>query len=384
MGLGSEEQCQLRYLLHAVGLRAMQAGDEERRYQRILGLHGEPTEADLAAAAKLLPRLLHALGDAAAQAGLLDEGLPVAEVAALLRREQLNSYGILAHPQQQAADAHHPPHTAAAAAAPPPEAASEANSCVSSTNGPAAAPPGPGPSTRTEGTPAAGERRLRGSALYSQASLINHECAPNVARYDAFDSPAAGPGPGSGGGGGSAAACWPTSTHIVFRAMHDLPAGTELFQSYCPLHWGLAERQQQCKDVYGFACTCPRCQTESQWSDDEEGDDDDWETDSASDGGGEAAMGMEDAGGGADAAGTEEEPDMADVQGPIVAAPGEEGPLEPAYLRLFLLKYICPKDACFGTMALQQPGSQVLECSVCGGTRTEQEFLEDLERSMGR
>ena len=46
------------------------------------------------------------------------------------------------------------------------------------------------------------------------------------------------------------------------------------------------------------------------------------------------------------------------VQGPIVAPPGEEGPLEPAYLRLFLLKYICPREACFGTMALQ-PGSQV-------------------------
>ncbi len=56
------------------------------------------------------------------------------------------------------------------------------------------------------------------------------------------------------------------------------------------------------------------------------------------------------------------------AQAPIVAPPGDEGPLEPAYLRLFLLKYICPKDACFGTMALQQPGSQVrcTSSSVCG------------------
>ncbi len=52
----------------------------------------------------------------------------------------------------------------------------------------------------------------------------------------------------------------PDSTHISFRALHDLPAGTELAQSYVPLHWSLAERQAQCRDVYGFACTCPRCQ----------------------------------------------------------------------------------------------------------------------------
>ncbi len=32
-----------------------------------------------------------------------------------------------------------------------------------------------------------GERRIRGTALYPKASLLNHECLPNVARVDNFD-----------------------------------------------------------------------------------------------------------------------------------------------------------------------------------------------------
>ena len=34
-----------------------------------------------------------------------------------------------------------------------------------------------------------GERRIRGTAIYPQASFLNHECLPNVARFDHFDSP---------------------------------------------------------------------------------------------------------------------------------------------------------------------------------------------------
>ena len=51
-------------------------------------------------------------------------------------------------------------------------------------------------------------------------------------------------------------------SHIVqvhFRAMHDLPAGEELTQSYFPLNTSYQLRQQRCAEHYGFACTCPRC-----------------------------------------------------------------------------------------------------------------------------
>eukprot|EP00955_Chlamydomonas_euryale_P066911 359690-Chlamydomonas_euryale.AAC.1 len=97
-------------------------------------------------------------------------------------------------------------------------------------------------------------RVMRGGALCHQASLINHECNPNVARFDDFDSdPAA---------AAAAAGAAPAAGCMVFRAMHDLPVGTELTQSYMPLHWSFEERQAQTRGVYGFACACARCQAE--------------------------------------------------------------------------------------------------------------------------
>ena len=56
-----------------------------------------------------------------------------------------------------------------------------------------------------------GERRVRGAGLYPHASLLNHDCLPNVVRFDRFDAPAAGP-PGS-------------NAAMEFRSLHDLPPG---------------------------------------------------------------------------------------------------------------------------------------------------------------
>lgn len=98
-----------------------------------------------------------------------------------------------------------------------------------------------------------GERRIRGTAIYSQASLINHECLPSLARFDCFDgTPVA--------GAGATAATAGAHTAVEFRALHDVPAGEELTQSYFPLPWPLADRRQRCQEDYGFTCTCPRCQ----------------------------------------------------------------------------------------------------------------------------
>lgn len=96
--------------------------------------------------------------------------LSTQEIADVLRKEQLNSYGILApqwyvDKQQSAQD------------------------------------------MDDEEEEEDGGRVLRGSAIYALASLINHECNPNVARFDNFDMPR------------------PDNTKIVFRAMHDLPPG---------------------------------------------------------------------------------------------------------------------------------------------------------------
>lgn len=74
------------------------------------------------------------------------------------------------------------------------------------------------------------------------------------------------------------------------------------------------------------------------------------------------------------------------------AAPGQqqaagqgEGQSEPqadaAYINIFLLKFVCPREACRGTLAPLAPPApaDVLECNLCGGRRTEAEFLAELE-----
>jgi SET domain len=92
---------------------------------------------------------------------------------------------------------------------------------------------------------AQGDRRVRGTGIYPRASMVNHDCLPNVARFDAFDSGQ----PGE-----------PTNTRLQLRALQDLPTGEEITLSYFPLHWSLEERQLQCGAQYAFRCTCPRCQ----------------------------------------------------------------------------------------------------------------------------
>jgi SET and MYND domain-containing protein len=143
-------------------------------------------------------RLSHALAAVGAPAAA---ALSLADAAELLRREGANGYGIMAPsaPDVSAAcalvpqrcsmlcQANHPPGAAVPAC---PNAAGLlcfARLCTQ------------------------GERRIRGTGLYAQASLVNHECLPNVARFDCFDS-------GAGGAPGS-------STSVELRALHDIPAG---------------------------------------------------------------------------------------------------------------------------------------------------------------
>jgi hypothetical protein len=61
------------------------------------------------------------------------------------------------------------------------------------------------------------------------------------------------------------------------------------------------------------------------------------------------------------------------------SAEADEGPLDKTYLELFLLKYLCSRLGCLGTMAPTSPGTGVLECSVCGAQAGENDFLEGLE-----
>ena len=71
-------------------------------------------------------------------------------------------------------------------------------------------------------------------------------------------------------------------------------------------------------------------------------------------------------------------------------AEGEQSGADPAYISLFLLKYVCPRQGCLGTLAplaecvaaaaaAGGADEAVYECNMCGGRRTEAEFLAELE-----
>ena len=58
-----------------------------------------------------------------------------------------------------------------------------------------------------------GERQVRGGGIYPRAALVNHDCLPNLARFDCFDAPAA------------AAQAPGANTAIQLRALHVIPPG---------------------------------------------------------------------------------------------------------------------------------------------------------------
>lgn len=57
--------------------------------------------------------------------------------------------------------------------------------------------------------------------------------------------------------------------------------------------------------------------------------------------------------------------------------------LETQYCELFLMKYICPAGDCGGTMVPGGDGDgATLRCNVCGGARSEAQFLAEVEALM--
>ncbi|KAL6760832.1 hypothetical protein V8C86DRAFT_2546141 [Haematococcus lacustris] len=370
-----------RFLAAAAAAKAAAASDPGHRYIQLLELQGTAGPVELRLATQLLPLL-----------GSTSSWLSVEEGAALLHKEQCNSYGILSADQ---------PHPDPPNATIPTVGSSPHQAAASGTQ---AGPPEDGEGEEEE----AFTRPLRGSALYGLASLINHECNPNVARFDNFDAPGQ------------------QNTLMVFKAMHDLPAGTEVLQSYCPIGWDYADRQAHCREVYGFTCSCQRCLLEASWEVGEAAptsgmqaeSDEQWETTEGSEtefGPGDVDMADVQQSCPASQPGASAlQPDnqalqQAATQGvqhppgavhqavalhagaggeaaalrPVGPAPAgseaEGGPLEATYLQLYLLKFVCPRPHCLGTMAPTNVGSSVMTCAVCGCQRSEQAFLEDLD-----
>lgn len=300
-GLNEEQQSSLHLLFRVASLKLAVLNGNDASAVRLsaLGLLSGAASACTLECQELHGRLTHACAAAGLQTS---EGLlSLQEVGDLLQKDLINGYGIMA-------------------------------------------PSGP-----------QGERQIRGSGLYPTASLVNHDCLPNLARFDNFDS-------------SSAAASLPGSnTSIQLRALHAIPQGEELTQSYFPLVWGYRERQERCQEQYGFQCTCLRCQEESMWP---SGDDsDEWMTDDGEDAAHATSEAESEAGaqfGGA-------APLAADAQQPECA----DQKADAAYISLFLKKYVCPREDCQGTLAPVQ-GTERYECNMCAFTRTEEDFLAEI------
>lgn len=56
----------------------------------------------------------------------------------------------------------------------------------------------------------------------------------------------------------------------------------------------------------------------------------------------------------------------------------DTGKADEAYIGMFLLKYVCPTDDCFGTMV--PDGMNMYKCNMCGFQRTEEHFMAAVEQ----
>jgi SET domain len=84
--------------------------------------------------------------------------------------------------------------------------------------------------------------------LYLWASMLNHNCMPNVCGFDYVED-----------------LDRENNTDLVFRALHEIKEGSEICISYVGVRRGYRERQKRLMEIYGFKCECERCKIESQW-----------------------------------------------------------------------------------------------------------------------
>uniref|UniRef100_A0A7N0TDK5 SET domain-containing protein n=1 Tax=Kalanchoe fedtschenkoi TaxID=63787 RepID=A0A7N0TDK5_KALFE len=183
--------------------------------------------------------------------------------------------------------------------------------------------------------PFGGERSVRAYGLYPKASFFNHDCLPNVCRFDYVDG-------GCGAG----------NTDILIRVIHDVPQGRELCVSYFPVNERYAVRQKRLLEDYGFSCECDRCKVEAGWSEDE---DVDGEME-------EEEVGDEE---------MEDDDDLLDDEQMYGDEKGGSNDFPHAY---FFVRYMCDKEICGGTLAPLPPSgdghsSNVMECNVCGNLK---------------
>lgn len=196
---------------------------------------------------------------------------------------------------------------------------------------------------------------IRGFSSFPQLALFNHSCLPTVARWDRDGTH----------GEEKLTAC--------YRALYDLPAGTEITLSYVPLEWNFRERQDYLFEEYGFRCDCDRCLIESQYESDDginTNNNNDLDMDSMEYQ--EAMESME-----------IEKASKTNAFGPA-ATSTKSAAVDDTYVGLYLCRHMCTTDDCTGTLTpsigfqVENPDTSYYECNVCNLRRSHEEFMEIL------
>lgn len=180
---------------------------------------------------------------------------------------------------------------------------------------------------------------VRAYGIYLSASLFNHDCLPNVCRFDYIDDTNR-----------------ENNTDFSFRALHEIAEGSEVCISYIRVTMGYRERQKVLMQDYGFRCECDRCKIESQWKENQ-GDEED--------------AGEENKGGA-----VEEMEGEDDGEGEMEMMEEENGEEydEDFPHQYFFVRYVCE---CGGTLAPLRPShegisSDLVECNLCGSVRKDE------------
>jgi hypothetical protein len=194
---------------------------------------------------------------------------------------------------------------------------------------------------------------VRGYSVLPLLGLMNHSCMPNCIRWDNFDhSPLSlrlemrtpklsvpsliSPEPDI------------NRRVVYFRTLYPLEQGQELFQSYVPLGWDLADRREYLKEMFGFDCDCFRCSTEMK------------------------------------AEVLERKKNTNKEKKKKSSTVSKEQRMNLNYVNLYLSRHLCPQNVCTGTLtpvigfSEDIPGLDVYECNVCGFKRSHDEFIASI------
>jgi SET and MYND domain-containing protein len=177
---------------------------------------------------------------------------------------------------------------------------------------------------------------IRGFGIYPGLSYCNHSCLPNSIRWDHADSPETSMSPHQ-------------RRMMEYRALHNIPVGSEILHSYVPIGWDLIERQYYLQSMFGFKCLCPRCILEIS----------DYDSTNENE-----LIGLS--------------YDPHEVSAKLTGV--LESGIDMNYVEAFLLRHLCSNESCTGTLTPAVSDSNIYICNVCGYSRDQSNFLIEITR----